>query len=97
MSEIYPTEIRTLAIGISQAALMAFGAICVKFFPEMKEAIGLHGLCFLYTGIGILNTFWGSITIPDTRGKSLIKVEEMYENIGKVHVGDENKTRKEIA
>ena len=91
MSEIYPTEIRTLAIGITQAIFLAFGAICVKFFPEMKEAIGLHGIFFLYTGIGILNTFWGSFTIPDTRGKSLIKVEEMFENNSIVNVSDRNK------
>ena len=82
MSEVYPTEIRTQAIGITQASFLASGAIGVKFFPEMKDVIGLHGLCFLYTGMGIINAIWGAYTIPDNRGKSLVKVEEMYENKG---------------
>ena len=82
MSECYPTDIRTQAIGITHATYLASGAVVVKFFPEMKDAIGLHGLCFLYTGMGIINAIWGAYTIPDNRGKSLVKVEEMYENKG---------------
>ena len=79
MAEVYPTEIRTQAIGITQACFLASGAFGVKFFPEMKLGMGLYGLCFLYTGFGILNCLWGIYTIPDNRGKSLVKVEEMYE------------------
>ena len=45
----------------------------------MKNAIGLSNCCFLYGTIGFFNCVWGIITIPDNRGKSLVKVEEMYE------------------
>ena len=40
---------------------------------------GLSNCCFLYGTIGLLNCFLGILTIPDNRGKSLVKVEEMYE------------------
>ena len=79
MSEVYPTEIRTQAIGITQASFLASGAIGVKFFPEMKNAMGLYSLCLLYAVAGLINSIWGLLSIPDNRGKSLIKVEEMYE------------------
>ena len=45
----------------------------------MKNAIGLSNLCFIYGAIGLINCAWGFLTIPDNRGKSLVKVEEMYE------------------
>ena len=79
MSEVYPTEIRTQSIGITQATFLAMGAIGVKLFPEMKNSMGIHGLCLLYCAMGLINAMWGVITIPDNRGKSLVKVEEYYE------------------
>ena len=79
MAESYPTDIRTESIGITQAIFLINGALCIKFFPEMKSAIGLSNCCFIYGAIGLFNCFWGTVTIPDNRGKSLVKVEEMYE------------------
>ena len=79
MSEVFPTEIRTQSVGLVQSSHMISGVICLKFFPEMKNLMGLYGLFFFYGAIGITSCLWGLKTIPDNRGKSLIKVEEMYE------------------
>ena len=80
LSELFPTEIRTQSIGLVQASHLACGAIAMNFFPQMKNYMSLHGLFFFYGASGIASCFWGLKTIPDNRGKSLIKVEEMYEN-----------------
>lgn len=80
MSEVFPTEIRTESIGIVMAFSVASGAVCMKFFPEMKNLMTMHGLFFFYGASCIVSCLWGLKTIPDNRGKSLIKVEEMYEN-----------------
>ena len=80
MSEVFPTEIRTESIGLVQAFSVASGAVCMKFFPEMKNLMTMHGLFFFYGASCIVSCLWGLKTIPDNRGKSLIKVEEMYEN-----------------
>ena len=80
MSEVFPTEIRTESIGLVQAVSVASGAVCMKFFPEMKNLMTMHGLFFFYGASCIVGCLWGLKTIPDNRGKSLIKVEEMYEN-----------------
>ena len=79
MSEIFPTEIRTQSIGLVESFTFASGALCIKFFPEMKYGMELHGLFFFYGATGVISCFYGLLTIPDNRGKSLIKVEEMYE------------------
>ena len=80
LSELFPTEIRTQAIGLIQAFDWGGWAISVKFFPEMKNNFSFHGLFFMFGATGLFNCLWGFRTIPDNRGKSLIKVEEMYEN-----------------
>ena len=79
MSEVFPTEIRTQSIGLVESFTFASGALCIKFFPEMKYGMELYGLFFFYGATGVISCLCGLMTIPDNRGKSLIKVEEMYE------------------
>ena len=42
--------------------------------------LGFHGACCIYAILAYLCAFWGAATIPDNRGKSLVKVEEFYED-----------------
>ena len=79
LSEVFPTEIRSQSIGLATAFEVACGAAVMKLFPQMKSSMSLHGLFFLYGAVGVATCLWGLKTIPDNRGKSLIKVEEMYE------------------
>jgi len=51
-----------------------------KDLPVQEKFMGLHGLLFFYGVLGIISCFWGLRKIPDNRGKSLVEVEEMYEN-----------------
>merc|ERR1712156_550076 len=80
MGEIFPTEIRTQAIGLVQASDWASGALSISLFPQMKDYLSFHGLFFFFGATGLVNCIWAMKTIPDNRGKSLIKVEEMYED-----------------
>ena len=82
LSELFPTEIRTQAIGLVQACDWGSGAISMNFFPQMKDYFTFYGLFFFYGSTGLFNCIWGLKTIPDNRGRSLIKVEEMYEEKG---------------
>ena len=78
LGELYPTEIRTLAVGITQSLEFGSGAIIVKLYPDMKYFMGLHGVCYLYASIGFFNSIWGYFTIPDNRSKTLVEIEEAY-------------------
>ena len=42
----------------------------------MKNAMDIYGVCFLHAGIAMFNCILGAFTIPDNRGRSLVKVEE---------------------
>ena len=78
-SELFPTEIRAESIGLVQSLFLISGTLSTKFFPEMKNGLGLYGLFFLYAVSGFTSCLWALYTIPDNRGKSLVKVEELYE------------------
>ena len=83
MNEMFPTEIRTLSIGITQACLVLSGFSSVKVFPKLDSSIGYPSLCLIYTIVGIIIIIWAYATVPDNRGKSLAKVEELQEKSAK--------------
>ena len=79
VNELYPTEIRTVAIGIDETLFSGLVGIMLKIYPSLRLSFGFHGACIFYSAMGLLCAIWGCLTIPDTRGKSLVKVEEFYE------------------
>ena len=60
--------------GITQLLYLINTALCVKLFPEMKNAMGLSGVFFFYGVFAIFNAIYGWKKIPDNRGKILTKV-----------------------
>ena len=78
-SELFPTEIRTQSLGITEACVLLSGCTSVITFPELKNYLGITGLCIVYVSVHVMCILWGAWTIPDNRGKSLVKVEETYE------------------
>jgi len=78
--ELYPTDIRTLCVGISHSIASTFGAVSVKTYPYQLEALKFYGTFYLYCGANVAAMLWGLFTIPDNRGLSLVRVEENYES-----------------
>ena len=79
MGELFPTEIRSLSVGIVEAVYYTCTAFVIKFYPDMKIAMGLDGVFYFYAFFGALNAIWGYLTIPDNRSKTLIEIEESFE------------------
>ena len=81
-NELFPTEIRTQSIAICDTLSFAMAGINVKLFPELKNALEFYGVFLAFMVGTFIMVFWGALTIPDNRGKSLVKVEETYEQKG---------------
>ena len=79
LAELFPTEIRTLSVGIVQFFETGTGAIIVKMYPEMKASIGICGICYFFAAVGLLVTIWAFCSIPDNRSKTLIAIEKSYD------------------
>ena len=80
LSELFPTEIRTLAISICQFFQLGSGALLVKLYPNMRTTFQRYGLCYLYAVFGLFSTIWAHYTIPDNRSKSLVEIERFYDD-----------------
>ena len=79
VNEVYPTEIRTQSIALTDTFGLIFGAINLKFYPDLEKYMEFHGVILMYTILSFVLVSWGACTIPDNRGKSLVKVEETFE------------------
>ena len=79
LAELFPSDIRALSIGITQSIALGFGAMNIKLYPLLVDRLQFHGTFYMYASVQFLALLWGSYTIPDNRGLSLVRVEENYE------------------
>ena len=78
IGEMFPSESRNFASGILVCSSFVVIGTFLKFFYNMKNAMGFHGVLFLYAGFGALATIYGALTIPDNRSKSLVEIEKNH-------------------
>ena len=71
LMEIYPMEIRTLSIGVTQSTFLFTGFVAVKTFFAVEGKISLSGLSFFWAVVNAFIGIYGYFVIPDNRGKSL--------------------------
>jgi len=80
-NESYPTELRTLAISVTESGFLLIGSIVTKTFPDIKKAFGMYGAICCFALMHAFSILWGHFMIRDNRGKSLVKVENETELI----------------
>jgi len=76
MAEVYPSDIRTLAIGITISGSFCNVAANILVYPYMLESFKFYGTFYFYALMSLITMFWGFFNIPDNRGLSLAKVEQ---------------------
>ena len=76
VNEIYPTNISSLAVGITVAVVQASATISVKVFTNLEDILTVPGLSILNAVFGLILIIWGALTIPDNRGKSLGRISK---------------------
>ncbi|MFW0792258.1 sugar porter family MFS transporter [Gordonia sp. CPCC 205515] len=76
LSEIFPLQIRGLAIGISVFCLWMANAFLGLFFPTLVDAIGITGTFFMFGIVGIFALAFVYTQAPETRGRTLEEVED---------------------
>ncbi|XP_013186921.1 facilitated trehalose transporter Tret1 [Amyelois transitella] len=79
IGELLPTKVRGLCGGyifcLFNAVLFGF----TKLYPIMKNAIGMDGVFGLFGASSTLATIILFLMLPETKGKSLIQIEQYYE------------------
>jgi hypothetical protein len=78
MGELFPSDIRSLAIGLTLSAVLCMSTANILVYPYLIESFQFHGTFYFYAVTSFMTMLWGVFTIPDNRGLSLAKVEAKF-------------------
>jgi len=77
-SEIYPLWARSLGNSLATSTNWAFNLLISMTFLTLTETITKQGAFYLYTGVALLGFFIFLWLLPETKGKSLEEVEQLF-------------------
>lgn len=88
ISEIQPTRVRAKAVALSTTVLWVAAFLGTYLFPWLarvsEERFGsIAGLFWLYAGISALSLVFGLTMLPETKGKTLEEISDLWLNRGK--------------
>jgi MFS transporter, SP family, galactose:H+ symporter len=78
-AEIYPLGVRSKAAGLGTMANWTFNFIVSLTFLLLIEALGRSGAFWFYAAIGVLTLWFCWKYVPETKGKPLEEIEELFE------------------
>ncbi len=76
ISEIFPNKVRGMAMAVSTFSLWTACFVLTYTFPLLNKGLGSYGTFWLYGVICILGFVFIKTRLPETKGKSLEKIEE---------------------
>ncbi|XP_060083407.1 proton myo-inositol cotransporter-like [Ylistrum balloti] len=78
-SEIYPLWARSAGGSLATATNWIFNLVVSMSFLTLTETLTKYGTYWLFVGIVFLGLVFMFFTVPETRGKHLEEVEELFE------------------
>lgn len=79
--EVLPGPVRSIGCGTTNAVYSAVAFLISKTFPDMQEAVGLHGVFWFYASSSVCILIIVLIFVPETYGMSLKDVGQYWENV----------------
>ena len=78
MGEIFPTNIRSVSIGIVHGVGYLALAFSTQSFPYLEQWLNSYVLNYYYAGVALALTWWSMLTMKDIDSLSLVEIEQMY-------------------
>lgn len=78
VGEVFPLSIRGQALALATLTNFASNFLVSLFIPSLQESLGPAGLYFSFAGIGLIALYVIYSIVPETKGKSLEEIEEMW-------------------
>lgn len=78
VGEIYPRKVKDILSGITTCIAYIFSSITVKTYPDMLRLMGKHGVFSFYALMSLAGTLFLFLCLPETKGKSLQEIEDMF-------------------
>lgn len=78
LPEMFPMRVRGLTAGITVCFAYLMSFVVIKLYPSMLSLMG-NGMIFLFYGtISLLGTVFVFVILPETKGKSLQEIENLF-------------------
>ena len=78
MSELLPSKIRSRGIAIALFGNTVINTIILAVFLDVEKAIGYSAIFFILGGFTIVYFLFTLICFPETKGKSIEEIEEIF-------------------
>ena len=78
ISEIYPTQIRGLAMSVATVANWGFNLVVALTFLPLVEFLGTAYTCWGFAVVGVWALWFCKAKVPETKGKSLEEIENNW-------------------
>jgi len=78
MSELFSPEIKSLASSVSTTFNWTLAFLVTKFFTTLVTGITEAGAFWFFAGFNILTFIFCLLFVPETKGKSLEEIQEMF-------------------
>ena len=88
MSEIFPTKVRGVASGIATQVNWLGVFIVIKFYDDMENSMHDYGLYWFFAVVCLVCVIYVFVFLPETKGKTLEEVEELFANHRDLHGTD---------
>ena len=79
LGEVLPQRIKAVASSLILTARESSIFTNLKFFPAFTNAFGTYAAFWLYSGVLILGILIAFFFVPETRGKTLTELSELFE------------------
>ncbi|KAJ4751272.1 Sorbitol transporter [Rhynchospora pubera] len=89
-SEIFPLRLRAQGASIGTAVNRIMSGVVTMTFLSLYKAITLAGSFYLYASIAALGALFIYFFLPETRGRSLEDMEELFGKVAGEKVGEKN-------
>ncbi|KAJ8920251.1 hypothetical protein NQ315_011912 [Exocentrus adspersus] len=76
ISEVFAPEIKGVASGVAILANWVFAFIVTFFFPIINANLGDHVTFYIFAFVMACGTIFVHFVVPETRGKSLVEIQE---------------------
>lgn len=76
LSEIFPNKVRAVAVATATFALWVASCTLTYTFPFLNQGLGTYGTFWIYAAICACGFVFFYLRLPETKGKSLEKLEE---------------------
>lgn len=78
VGEIYPSKVKDILSNLTVAIGYIFSAITVKMYPDLLRLMKMQGVFLFFTIISFVGVIFILLFLPETKGKTLREIEDMF-------------------